>query len=270
MRRGLVFLYAISVFTVIAAIGITIIESGDSFVDLAKSDIHAVAAQQAALSGMAYGEALIWRMLMIRDTSRFNDPRHNVNFDGSPGHPGFPPQGYVPMASWLGADPVPATGGNNIYVPLQGAAHATLTPNVLATTYTYVHEAPPGADPRLLGRFRIELRDCSLETPPASDPTCINDLFDQNMIRNGIFFQAGTSRYKPKELQSGSIPVADSAILYTMRVEGESLLITEPGQPPTRMAHVVMKQSFSFLAGNNPQYEFISQAFWYHTLQRGF
>jgi hypothetical protein len=267
-RRGLVFLYAISVFTVIAAIGMTILESGENFVDLAQGDIYNVAAQQAALSGMAYGEAMIWRLLHIRDPLLGNP-------DGTVApRPRFPGAAAVPMPFWAGAKPATPYG----YIALQGWGWDALAPNDQAARYTFVHEmagTAVGSPARLLGQFRIELRDCSVETP--TTPGCVDDLFDMNLRRNGIFWPNQSSNNKPSQpllpvTNPGAppaIPVRDTAFLYTMRVEGLTLRVNDDGSR-TRVAHCALKQAFSFTEGSSPEFEFSPQAFWYHSLQRGY
>lgn len=256
-RRGLVLLYAVTVFSVIAAIGITLLDSGEAFLNSANTDVHLLVAQQAALSGLAYGEAMIQAMLNQKDNSAYD-------------HAG--PVPYVSMPSWAGRRP---SGNLYLYQPLYGArptlpsgisdpAFGSVVANTSAVTYTFQQSA----NERYV--FRIELRDCSIPNPGTAG--CLANLFDENLMRNGLFFQGGVSPYKgsPNSQQfqfalppPQNIPT-DSSFLYTLRVEGEAQF-NHPTLGWRQMAFVVAKEPFKFDAHN-----ILPQAFWYQDIQRGY
>lgn len=272
--KGLVLLYAITVFSIIAAIGLSILESGETFVGNVQTDMYVIVAQQAALSGLAYGEATIQEMLNMSTQGRF--------IGSSSG---------VPVPAWAGRRPV--VGDPYTYVPLLGIkdpTNANSNPNALpittanteAWTYTWTTEMRGGVEVQK-SRFRIELRECSMPFAPAPATPgprppfplkigCGENLYDENMLRLDFLF-AGSSPFKPpinNPQAFGLQHAPDSFFMYTMRVEGEALALLNSGPANTFevRARVVVKEPFTFKS-DVPRRMF-PQAFWYQDLQQGY
>lgn len=287
-KRGMVLLYAVSVFAIIASIGLSIMDSGEFFVANTRTDYPMMVAQNAALSGMAYGEATIQRMLALAQDGTFGD-------NSSPGNL------HVSCPAWAGRD---FSSAPFVYVPLLGAQRAISStlpalpgspgnpttlpapPNTDAWTMSFTVENRGGAE-SMRARFRIELRECSRPTripgyplpPPvpfvdssggANPPGCADFLYDMNLLRTDFFWQRG-SPYKPAVNRQafGLLFVNDFYLMYTMRVEGEAVVRSAPGGPfDTTAARVVAKETFTFRP-DSPNRLF-PVAFWYHDPARGY
>ena len=288
-KRGLVLLYSITVFAVIAAIGLTLLESGEAFVGTGKADLQAVIAQQAAFSGLAYGESLLQGMMNLASRGAWTRSGSGRQWVGPP--------------SWAGRKPI--TGQPYFYVPLMGArdgagntlapgnpgnpnafpcAGCPIGPNLNAVSYTWTVDARGGAEvERAL--FRIELRECSkpfavgsLAYPQGSAPNptvvpgCGDLLFDENLMRQDFLFSTG-SPYKPTaNVQAFGLnpaAVSDLAFFYTLRVEGEAQFKDPATGAFVAAARVVVKEPFTF-KDNQPTRLIEPQAFWFQDMTRGF
>lgn len=285
-RRGLVLLYAIAVFSTITAIALTLLDSGEYFLGTTTTDAHTAVAQNAALSGLAYGEAMIQRMIEHSLWPSCPTPPDPVfpspPFQTTPCAPGgnrFPcgtGACNTPMPAWAGRRP-----SSNIYVELTGSAYdPALTAFVLpndqrpagqqAVSYTWTTAVVPGGPPveKERARFSIELRECAIPNPATAG--CRSNLFDLNLFRNGTFFPTGSSVFTPNP-QSGSGGAPESrSFLYTMRVEGEALALDSSTTTFVTMARVVVKEPFTIGPSSGPSVRMFPQAFWYHNLNRGY
>lgn len=293
-KRGMVLLYAITVFAVIASIGVTIMDSGEFFVANVRTDYHMMVAQNAALSGIAYGEATIQRMMdLATGIPSMRPPLFEDNTGGA----------HVSTPAWAGRDFASAPF---VYVPLLGSqlvvsstqpaspgspGNPNVTPappNTTAWTMSWTQEARGGAE-SVRARFRIELRECSKPIrvpgyPPPPQPYvgagsalpinggvlgCADYLYDMNLLRTDFFWQNG-SPYKPavNKQAFGIKTVNDFYSMYTMRVEGEAVVPGAGGNFDTTAARVIAKETFTFRS-DNPNRVF-PIAFWYHDPARGY
>lgn len=295
-KRGMVLLYAVSVFAIIASIGLTIMDSGEFFVSNVRTDYHMMVAQNAALSGIAYGEATIQRMLDLASGNLPGGPRFDdVDTTGNP---------HVPTPAWAGRDFASAPF---VYAPLLGAQASISSlspaapgspgnptilpapPNTDAWTMSWTMELKDNIE-TVRARFRIELRECAYPTripgyPAPNQPYvgagstlpnngntvgCADYLYDMNLLRTDFFWRNG-SPYKPavNKQAFGILVVNDFYTMYTMRVEGESVIRGTPGGPfDTTAARVIAKETFTFRS-DSPNRLF-PVAFWYHDPARGY
>jgi hypothetical protein len=244
-RGGLVLLYSVGVFAIIAAIGLSSLGAGSLVVETNQQDMYAQVALQAVYSGQAYAEALFWRLLQLVG----RPPAVPSN---------FPCTGAgdcaLPMPGWMGRVP---TGGPYRYVELTRSQYQWTQQRVQG-----------GTTVKLASRFRVLLAECS---DPALPADCRSRYFDENVLRNGTFWKSGSSPFKPTQQALGGVAPPDNAFFYTLRIVGEAMA-PDPAGTLTVVCRTMAKLGFNFQLGNppaTPRHVYFPRAFWFKSVRTG-